>query len=276
MRPARVRLTLLVAAFVLSLSGGATGQALATKETPLAKEQIRQFLLKADIIRSREIGKGVTGGLRLTLSDGQLTHDAAFITVDERKTTMNFSKGGTEFNFVDSYHYNIAAYGLAELLGLDDMMPVMVERAYQSRRGSLSWWISDAMEESERLKRKLNPPDPLAWNKQMYRMRVFAKLVQDTDRNLGNVMFTPDWKLWMIDFTRAFRLRKTLDKTADLTRCERRLLDALRALTKEQVKERTSPHLNEWEIDAVLARRDLIVEHFEQLVAQKGEAVVLY
>jgi hypothetical protein len=276
MRSARLRLTLLAAAFVVSLFGGAAGQSAVTTEASLAKEQIRQFLLTADIVRSREIGKGVTGGLRLTLSDGQLTHDAAFITVDERKTTMNFRKGGTEFNFVDSYHYNIAAFGLAELLGLDDMMPVIVERSVQSRRGALSWWIEDAMEEGDRLKRKLDPPDPLAWNKQMYRMRVFSKLVQDTDRNLGNVMITPDWKIWMIDFTRAFRLRKSLDKTGDLTRCDRRLLDALRTLTKAQIKERTWPHLNEWEIDAVLARRDLLIEHFERLVAEKGESVVLY
>ena len=35
---------------------------------------------------------------------------------------------GTELGFVDSYKYNIAAYRLAELLGIDDIMPVYVER----------------------------------------------------------------------------------------------------------------------------------------------------
>ena len=35
----------------------------------------------------------------------------------------------------------------------------------------------------------------------MYRMRLFAQLIADTDRNTGNVLITSDWKLWMIDFT---------------------------------------------------------------------------
>ena len=43
---------------------------------------------------------------------------------------MQFNDGHVEINFVDSYKYNIAAYGIAELLGLDDMMPVYVERKW--------------------------------------------------------------------------------------------------------------------------------------------------
>jgi hypothetical protein len=60
------------------------------------------------------------------------------------------------------------------------------------------------MEEGERLKKKLPVPNPEPWNQQMYRMRVFTQLVADTDRNVGNVLIGTDWKLWMIDFTRAF------------------------------------------------------------------------
>ena len=46
------------------------------------------------------------------------------------KPTMQLASG-TELNFVDSYKYNIAAYQLAELLGLDDMVPVYVERKWK-------------------------------------------------------------------------------------------------------------------------------------------------
>jgi hypothetical protein len=48
---------------------------------------------------------------------------------------------GTELNFVDSYKFNIAAYQLAELLGLNDMLPVYVERKWHGDTGSLSWWL---------------------------------------------------------------------------------------------------------------------------------------
>ena len=60
-------------------------------------------------------------------------------------------------------------------------------------------------DEGQRLKQHAEPPDAEAWNQQMHRMRVFTALVADTDRNLGNVLISADWKLWMIDFTRAFR-----------------------------------------------------------------------
>jgi hypothetical protein len=270
MHPARVRLLVLAAACAAPLLRGA-----AADQPSLTNDEIRQFLLTAEVVKSRAIGKGVTGALRLTLTDGQLTHDAGFNTVEERKSIMVLQRR-TEINFVDSYHYNIAAFAIAELLGLDHMMPVTVERAWQGRRGALSWWIETEMDEAERLKRKVTPPDPEAWNQQMYRMRVFSRLVHDTDRHLGNVMISSGWKLWMMDFTRAFRLTRTLDKTADLPRCDRRLLDALRALKEADVKERTKPHLTQWEIEAMFARRDAIVAHFERLVAEKGEAAVLY
>jgi hypothetical protein len=271
MRAARLHLLLVATISTTSFLSG-----VAADEPQLTREETRQFLLTAEIVKSRAIGRGTTGAKRLTLSDGRVTHDAAFVTVDERKGVMEFSKGGRELNFVDSYHYNIAAAGIAELLGLEEMSPVHVERAYLNQRGSLSWWIEAAMEEGERLKKNIQPPNPNAWNRQMYKMRVFANLVYDTDRNLGNALITPDWKLWMIDYTRAFRLWKQIKSPGDLTQCDRQLLERLRQLTAEAVEEKTRPHLSKWEIEAVMARRDLIVAHFEKLVAQKGEAAVLY
>ena len=80
------------------------------------------------------------------------------------------------------------------------MMPVYVERAWDARTGSLSWFVPTLMDEGERLKRKVRPPHPEAWNQQMYRMRVFAALTRDTDRNLTNVLISPKWEVVMIDF----------------------------------------------------------------------------
>ena len=75
----------------------------------------------------------------------------------------------------------------------------------------------------------------------MFRMRLFTQLVADEDRNTGNVLITSDWKLWMIDFTRAFRRNKQLLAPGDVTRCDRQLLEKLKALTKEQVAASTKP-----------------------------------
>ncbi len=85
-----------------------------------------------------------------------------------------------------------------------------------------------------------------------------------------------NWELYMIDFRRAFRLREDLRTKADLTRCDRQLLDRLRRLDAAEVTRATAPHLNSAEVKAMMKRRDKIVAHFEQLVAEKGADAVLY
>jgi hypothetical protein len=50
----------------------------------------------------------------------------------------------------------------------------------------------------------------------------------------------------------------------------------LRKLDEADVKRVVGKHLNSPEIKALMKRRDRIVAHFEQMVAQKGEDAVLY
>jgi hypothetical protein len=133
------------------------------------------------------------------------------------------------------------------------------------------------MDEVERHKQKLTAPDPEAWNNQMYRMRVFDQLVADTDVNLTNVLIGEDWKLWRIDFGRAFRVNKDLkDPSKELVRCDRQLLEKLKALDANAVAEKTNHYLTKDEVKAVMARRDKIVAQFQKLIAEKGENEVLY
>jgi hypothetical protein len=246
-------------------------------ETPnLTKDQIKQFLLTAKIERSHSSKKGVTGTERLTLSDGTLTHDASFQSIDEHVAKKQFADGTTEFQFVDSYKYNIAAYALAELIGMDDMLPVYVERKWRGARGSLSWWLPVKMDEADRVKRKIEPPDRDAWNEQMFKIRVFDELVYDMDPNLTNVLIGEDWKLWRIDFTRAFRTFHVLKDVRNLKRCDRHLLERLKALKADELAEKTTPYLSKEEVKAVMARRDLIVQTFQKLIAEQGEEAVLY
>ena len=248
----------------------------ASEEPNLSKGQIEQFLLNAKVVRSRHTSKGITSPWRLTLSDGTLTHDAAFQRIDEHRIKMQLADGRIELNFVDSYKYDIAAYRLAELLGLDDMLPVTVERNWQSNPGALSWWLPVMMDEVERHKQKLTPPDADAWNHQMYKIRVLDQLVYDTDVNLTNVLIGPDWKIWRIDFTRAFRRNKDPQHLDDLVRCERQLFDKLKTLDENELTVKTKGYLNKEEVKALMARRDKIVAYFQNLISEKGEAEVLY
>ena len=270
---------LLVVALLLPLPTFAQSSAAPASDS-LTRPQMREFLLTAKVTRSRDIGKGVTSPKRLTLTNGTLTHDAAFQAVDERQTVASLAGGGRsaviEMNFVDSYRYNLAAEAIAGLLDLEYMMPVHVERRWNGKKGSLSWWVDTMMEEGERLKKKIQPPNATDWNHQMYRMRVFAALTRDTDRNVGNVLITHDWKVIMIDFTRAFRLQTELLYGKDLAQIDRALLPRLEALTRDGVKQAVDDQLTALEIDALMKRRDVIVAHFKKLIADLGEKAVLY
>ena len=243
----------------------------------LSKEEVYRFLLTAKVVKSEKIGKGLTHPWRLTLSAGGLTHDASFQDIDVRTQEAGFAGGGRELNFADSFHYNIAAYELALLLELDDMVPITVEREWKGRKGSLSWWVDDVkMDEDERLKQGITPTETRTWNRQMHSVRIFSQLIYDTDRNLQNVLITGDWKIWIIDFSRAFRTLHQLPEEKDLLKCEKGLFSRLLELSRDEVSHAVGAHLTKWEIEALMARRDLIAAHFQKLIAEKGEPAVLY
>ena len=270
LRPLTRPLLAVLACVILSIAGRAGDN------TPLTKEQVKQFLQTAEVIKSKPSSKGITHPWRLTLSNGTITHDASFQSVDEHKSEMKLASGKVEIDFVDSYKYNIAAYQLAELVGLDDMLPVYVERKWQGKTGSLSWWLPAKMDDVERVEKKIEPPDPDKWNKQMYRIRVLDELVYDTDPNLTNVLIGEDWTVWRVDFSRAFRKNKDLRTPKNLVKCDRQLLEKLKALKADELAGETKGYLTKDEVNAVMARRDKIVATFQSLIAEKGEKEILY
>ena len=265
---------LILAAYIVCLT--CVPIVIASDDSTLTKEQIRQFLLTAKVVASKQSEKGVTNPWRLTLSDGTVTHDASFQPINVEKPRQVLANGTVELNFVDSYKYNIAAYALAELLGMDDMMPVYVERKWQGNTGSLSWWLPVKMDEQERVKQKIEPPDQEAWNKQMYKFLVFQQLVYDKDPNLTNLLIGADWKIWRIDFTRAFRISKDVETPKNLMHCDRQLFEKLKTLDGNALTEKTKRYLSKDEVKGVMVRRDKIVAIIQQNIATKGENEVLY
>jgi hypothetical protein len=263
---------------VLAIWSAGAISLIAQEEPKLSEAQMREFLLKAKVIASKNTSKGITSPFRLTLSDGVITHDAGFQSIDERAARRDFANGTSEINFRDCYKYDIAAYELAKLLGLGEMMPVTVERRWSGKTGAISWWLPVKMDESTRVSKDITPPDPGAWNRQMYKKRIFAELVYDTDPNLTNVLISSDWHLWMIDFTRAFRTYRQLREPVNITKslCSRQLLERLRKLDGAEFAQKTKDLLTKAEIDGVMARRDKIVAIYDDLIAKKGESAILY
>jgi hypothetical protein len=261
---------------VLAWSPVAAQTTAAPTPVTLTPAQMETFLLRAKIVRSRPIGTGVTGALRATLSDGTLTHDAQIQYVNQTRPLFQAPGVAAELNFKDAYRYNIAGYRLAVLLGLDNV-PMSVERRVDGKGAALTWWLDDVMmDEKERLAKDAHGPDRERTAMQTHIMRVFDELISNRDRNMGNLLWTNDWKMWMIDHTRAFRLGDELQRPAALLRVERSLLDGMRTLTEPDMRKAIGGSLTTAEVRAVLARRDVIVKLLDAKIAERGEASVLY
>jgi hypothetical protein len=236
----------------------------ATQAPPLTLEQKEEFLVKATVKVTHPAKKGITGTVRATLSDGTITHDASIQRIDEEKTKFEGSRG-TELNFRDTYKFNIAAYRLGKLLGLASRIPPSVERSFEGVKAAWTWWVEDIQgDEVDRMKKKMSAPDKDAWSSQFQIMQVFDQLIFNTDGNATNILYDKDWRLWMIDHTRAFRMSTSLMTPKSLTKCDRSLLAKIKELQEETVKKELGPWLKPMEIKGLLARRDKIVAFFEK------------
>jgi hypothetical protein len=256
---AKLRYLAVPGVLALAVLVAASGQEGAPK---LSNEQQEEFLRKGKVLRHRSASKGITDTKRATLEHGGLVHDASVQTIDESKAQFTTPQG-TEINFRDSYKFNIAAYKLGLMLGLDSI-PVSVERPWQGTAGSYTWWVDDVlMDELQRTAKKTKPPDQDRWNCQMHQVRVFDQLIFNTDRNLGNLLIDKNWKIWMIDHSRAFRQRKDLREVKNLEKCDRKLLAKLKELNREDLTRELGRYITKLEIDGLLARRDKIVAIFE-------------
>ncbi len=233
------------------------------KPASLSDTDTEQFLLKGEVLKSRAAGKGITGSLRATMKLGALTHDAHVQIIDESKREFR-SKDGTEFNFRDTWTFNVAAYRIDRLIGLG-LVPVSIERRWKSTPAAYTWWIDDfMMDEGDRLKKKISPPDLQRWNASMQMVRLFDQLIANTDRNLGNLIITNDWSIWAIDHTRAFRTQSKLKTPGNIARCDRQVFARLKQIDKTSVKDAVGNYLQTYEIDSLLKRRDEIVEMIEK------------
>jgi hypothetical protein len=276
----RIRPAFVVALVLLSLSPALQGRQqapLPPQTAPtLSVEEMDVFLRTARITKKARAKKGVTDTIRATLSDGRVTHDAQIQTVDIEKTVFAAGKA-SETNFKDTWRYNVGGYRLARMIGLNNV-PMSVKRGVDGKDAAVTWWIDDVQfDEEGRLKQTPRQgPDPDRTAKQISTRLIFDELIQNRDRNQGNLIWTKDWTLWLIDHTRAFRLGKELMKPEQLTRADRGLLASLRTLDFDAMKKSMGDVMTDDELRSVVARRDLILKHFADRVALLGEPVVLF
>ncbi len=228
-------------------------------------EEVEDLLRTAEIVSIADIGTGVTNPKKVVLQAGDQTLAAAFKPI----------RMGRQGGFWESYQAEVAAYELDKLLGLD-MVPPTVVRRINGSNGSLQLWVDNCQLYSA--VQDQTPRTP-SWSHQLSRMKMFDSLIRNDDRNAGNFLVDPDWHIILIDHSRAFIARKNLADGPNRlpVQFDRRLVERLRTLNREDLDKAMREILKMGgQIEAIIARRDALLYHLDELIKEKSEALVLF
>ena len=252
-------------------------QAQFTAEEVQKRPQIEKLLKSANISKFEEIGEGVTKPFCFWLKEGEF----------EIKGCWKNPKG-MKNGFLEGWQYEIAAYELDKLLDLN-MIPPTVERKFKNKSGSLQFWVEAEMSDLDRMDDGIEIPKEyqVSWAKRKYVMRAFDSLIANEDRTQQNILYAKEWRLIMIDHSRSFRSSKKFTellmygrngiKGVKLMRMlPRKFVDKIKSLNFEKIQNAVGPYLKKKEINAILKRRNLLLEEIQYMIQVKGEENFLY
>jgi hypothetical protein len=269
----------------LALAVGAAPQAASAQFLPeeIAKRPaLEDFLRTAEIVSFEELKEGVTKPYKLYLRKDGVELKAAWK-----------NPSGMQLGFLEGWQYEIAAYRLDKLLGLN-MIPPAVEREFQGKKGALVLWAENKYSLLKIVENGIRIPDEAMdhTEKMKWLARAWDSLIANEDRTQQNVLYTEDWRMIIFDHSRAFRsegdfakrlmfgrngLKMTAQGSPMLFRhLPRWFIDKLKTLTFENIRAAVGTTLTDKEIKAVLARRDILLQEVAQMVKEQGEAAVLY
>jgi hypothetical protein len=275
--------TFALVSLALFLSSGAPavfGQF--TSEQIAQRDAQEEFLLTADIVRFEPIGEGVTKPYKLYLKKGDVEAKAAWK-----------NPSGVQFGYLEGWQYEIAAYRLDKLIGLN-MVPPAVEREFQGKKGALVHWAENKYSLLKMFEQRIRIPDSALdhTEKMKWLARAWDSLIANEDRTQQNVLYTEDWRMILFDHSRSFRSTKEFTERLMFgrngiklsergtpflfRRLPRWFVEKIKALTFEDIKAAVGTTLKDREVEAILARRELLLKEVALMVREQGEAAVLY
>jgi hypothetical protein len=268
--------------FLLALSSSPWLYAQFTAEEIAQRPFWEEFLKTAEIVRSEEIGEGVTKPLRLYLKKDGTEATGAW------KNPRGMMQG-----FLEGWQYEIAAYELDKLIGLN-MVPPYVEREFKGKPGALSLWVTSQYSLLQIMDQKIEIPKAALprVDDMKYLTRAWDSLIANDDRTQQNILYTKDWRTILFDHSRAFRStkeyterlicgKKGLKKFADgrpflFRRLPRTFVEAVKKLSFQSIKDAVGPYLTDKEIEAIIKRKALLLAEIDEMIKESGEPKVLY
>jgi hypothetical protein len=181
---------------------------------------------------------------------------------------------GRPKGFKDYWRCEVAAYELDKLLGLN-MVPPVVEKRFQQFRGALSLEMEGSVfrELEERGEHRPPPRFRYSWNRTLYVRRTWDNLLGNPDRNAGDMIVTEDWRVYLIDHSRAFptsdrlvlRPNRKYTDGEPVKALPEQFVRKLERLDYDTVKKAVGDYLTNGEVEALLKRRDKMMKEFERL-----------
>ncbi|NIO20007.1 MAG: hypothetical protein GTN76_04510, partial [Candidatus Aenigmarchaeota archaeon] len=226
-----------------------------------------EFLKTAEItsfyqMKSRE---AVTEPWVLTLEKDGIKRQAMWKDIEGRR------KG-----FIENWKWEIAAYRLDKYLGLN-MVPPTVQKRFRGNRGSCQLWVNYWIKAKAKNEQKIKVPSykVFYYNRATYLRWAWDNLIGNEDRHSGNIFITKDWRIILPDHSRSFRTSKKFTKNLIYTEkhkegpkvmkeLPRAFFEKVKALNFEAIKDAVGEYLTDKEINAVLVRRDLIIDEINK------------
>jgi hypothetical protein len=267
--------------FMVILLLGICLQSLAqfTLEEIAEREKWEEFLRTAKVVgqKQQKSREAVTEPWELTLEKDGVTKKALWKNAEGRM-------GGK----IENWRWEIAAYRLDKCLGLNMIAPT-VERRFMEQRGSCQLWVDYWMKAARKNKEKIKVPSykVVQYNRATYLRWAFDNLIANEDRHAGNIFITKDWRILLPDHSRTFRTsskftenliysEKHKEGPKIMKELPRAFVEKLKSLNFEIIRDNVGEYLTDKEIEAVLIRRDLILEAVNARIKELGEDKVLY
>jgi Calcineurin-like phosphoesterase len=213
-----------------------------------SRDTLETFLAQAPIVESRPLTSANRGGQALQLRDAQ------------RSAVATFVRGNPKQNAAE-----VAAYRIDALLGLG-LVPVTVSRAVDGAAGVVASAPERVITEEERRRAQTVRPNWCEAGNDFQLMYVFDALIGNTARTAADVSYDRStWDLQLAANSNAFPTTRTLPRPSNdsVAVVPNALAVRLAALDVERLQATLGELLNRRQIDALLARRDLILKSWK-------------
>lgn len=154
---------------------------------PPRDRDIEEFLSVSPVISSKRLGGGVNETKVITFENGS-------------KANFKIDNGSTHGRMVQSGKDNereVAAWRIAKLVGMDDMVPPSIIRTIDGRKGALLQWQSGSVASDY-------SGDKYDGLEDRKRAAAFDFVIGNTDRHSNNWVMSPEGKIKLIDNGLAF------------------------------------------------------------------------